>query len=125
MRKAYLSPDRPKRRTRINVGAFINALTVSCSFLFGDSDKKAFAVSLPTDVSAETDDVLFSAAAAEIIGNSLLYSKRCHTLVSGGVSGDMLFISGRELSAILPHMISAAKQKMTAVCPFVSESQGS
>lgn len=61
--------------------------------MFGDSDKKAFAVSLPTDVSAETDDVLFSAAAAEIIGNSLLYSKRCHTLVSGGVSGDMLFIS--------------------------------
>lgn len=50
LRKAYLSPDRPKRRTRINVGAFINALTVSCSFLFGDSDKKAFAVSLPTDV---------------------------------------------------------------------------
>lgn len=93
LRKAYLSPDRPKRQTRINVGAFINALTVSCSFLFGDSDKKAFAVSLPTDVSAETDDVLFSAAAAEIIGNSLLYSKRCHTLVSGGVSGDMLFIS--------------------------------
>ena len=93
LRKAYLSPDRPKRQTRINVGAFINALTVSCSFLFGDSDKKAFAVSLPTDVSAETDDVLFSAAAAELIGNSLLYSKRCHTLVSGGVSGDMLFIS--------------------------------
>lgn len=32
LRKAYLSPDRPKRQTRINVGAFINALTVSCSF---------------------------------------------------------------------------------------------
>ncbi|MCI5796492.1 MAG: hypothetical protein MR019_06480 [Ruminococcus sp.] len=93
LRKAYLSPDRPKRQTRINIGAFINALTVSCSFLFGSDGKKAFAVSLPTDISAETDDVLFSAAATEIIGNSLLYSKRSHTLVSGGISGDMLFIS--------------------------------
>lgn len=40
LRKAYLSPDRPKRRTRINVGAFINALTVSCSFCSATAIKR-------------------------------------------------------------------------------------